>query len=182
MVIGIDISQVVYEGTGVGKFVREMTSSILRDGKNHSFILFGSSWGRRNKLKQLKEHFLQIRPDVRFVLLPLPLRLLDFLWNRLHVFPIEWLLGKMDIYWSSDWVQPPSLRAKMVTTIHDTGVYKYPQEAGVEIRDVHIRRMRWVRRECDAVFCDSYATLEDVIALGGFEPTRLHVVYPGFSL
>ena len=176
MRIGIDISQIVYEGTGVAKYVREMVRALLTIDKTNEYVLFGSSLRKRDVMRQFGSNL--PRP-VRLVMLPIPPTLLDIVWNRLHIMPIEWFIGHVDVFWSSDWTQPPLSRAKGVTTIHDLIALKYPSETDARIVATHKRRLQRAVKECRAIFCDSEATKHDVEDLLNIPPSRLTVIYPG---
>jgi glycosyltransferase involved in cell wall biosynthesis len=177
MRIGIDISQIVYKGTGVGTYVRRMVETLVNSDKKNEYILFGASFRRREEF----ENFYKTLPHerVRLVAVPIPPTLLDFVWNRLHVMPVEKLTGPLDVFWSSDWTQPPLTRARGVTTIHDLIALKFPAETDAGIVSVHKRRLAWVKKECKAIFCDSESTKKDVMELLQIPASRLHVIYPG---
>ncbi|MBI3342551.1 glycosyltransferase [Candidatus Gottesmanbacteria bacterium] len=180
MRIGIDISQIVHEGTGVGQYVREIVRALLRIDQVNDYILFGASL---RKLSYFTEYFNEVRglnPRVRLVKVPIPPSLLELLWNRLHTLPVECLTGPVDVFWSSDWIQPPLRRAMGVTTVHDVSFLRFPETFAKTIIDVQKRRLAWVKRECQAIFCDSEATKRDVVDLIGIEEKKLQVVYPGF--
>lgn len=181
MLIGIDISQIVHEGTGVGAYVRSIVRELLRIDKKNEYVLFGASLRKLSRFTELYNEVRVFNPRVRLVAAPIPPTILEFVWNRLHVIPVEWLIGHVDVFWSSDWTQPPLRGAKGVTTIHDVSFLRYPETFAKTIIDVQKRRLARVKRECKAVFCDSEATKRDVIRLLGFENMKLHVVYPGFQ-
>lgn len=181
MKIGIDISQIVHEGTGVGNYVRNIVREMLRIDQKNEYILFGASL---RKLSRLTEYFEEVRPfnpRVRLVAVPVPPTFLEFLWNTLHVMPVEWLIGHVDVFWSSDWTQPPLGSAKGITTVHDVSFLRYPGTFTKTIVDVQGRRLAWVKRECNAILCDSEATKKDTMDLVGINENRLQVVYPGFK-
>ena len=87
MRIGIDISQIVYEGAGVGTYVREMVASLLQTDSKNEYVLFGASVRRRHIFQSFYATLPHSR--VRLVTVPLPPIVLDVLWNRLHILPIE---------------------------------------------------------------------------------------------
>lgn len=179
MRIGIDISQVVHEGTGVGNYVREMVRALLTIDQRNEYILFGSSLRLRHKLEQYYETVKN--PSVKLCILPIPPTMLDLLWNKLHILPVETFIGPVDVFWSSDWTQPPLKHALGVTTIHDLTALRYPESFGeTNIVDVQKRRLVWAKRECSYFLCDSKATSEDAIKLLHIPVDKLHVVYPGF--
>jgi glycosyltransferase involved in cell wall biosynthesis len=177
MRIGIDISQIVYEGTGVGAYVRRMVKTLLTIDQKNDYVLFGASFRRRETFEKFYSSLPHER--VRLVTVPIPPTLLDFLWNRLHIIPVEKFTGPLDVFWSSDWTQPPLTHAKGVTTVHDLIALKFPAETDAGIVAVHKRRLAWVKKECRAIFCDSQSTKKDVMELLHIPEQKLHVVYPG---
>jgi glycosyltransferase involved in cell wall biosynthesis len=179
MRIGIDISQAVYEGTGVGRYVTKLTEAILASDRDNEFILFGGSWGRRGSLRLIAERLAATHPRVRIRIFPFPPRFMDLIWNRLHVVPIEWLIGHIDLFWSSDWTQPPLLYARGVTTIHDVSFLRFPESFDRTIVETHLRRLERAKLECDAFLADSEATKRDIIELLGIPARSISVVYPG---
>jgi len=176
MRIGIDISQVVYEGTGVANYTKKLVSTLLKIDKKNDYVLFFASLRRsleRSFIKKLKSSRVKIKQ------FKIPPTLLDFLWNRLHIFPIEWFIGRVDVFFSSDWIQPPAQKAKLVTTIHDLTPWLYPQTLHPKIVATHKRRMKWVKKECKLIICDSEAIKKDVVRILGIPEKKLRVVYLG---
>lgn len=180
MRIGIDISQIVHEGTGVGAYVRSIVRELLRIDKKNEYVLFGASF---RKLSHFTAYFEEVRAvgaRARLVTVPIPPTILEFLWNTLHIVPVEWFVGSVDVFWSSDWTQPPLGSAKGITTIHDVSFLRYPKTFAKNIINVQKRRLTRVKQECKAVLCDSEATKKDVVDLVGIAQNKLQVVYPGF--
>ena len=176
MKIGIDISQVAYEGTGVGKYIKQLVEHLLKIDQENEYILLFSSLRR-----QLDDSFINefTSSRVKIRRFRIPPTLLDFLWNKLHICPIEWLIGKVDVFFSSDWTQPLTLKAKKITTIHDLSVFKFPEEHHPKIVAVQKRRLKWVKKECDLIICDSLATKQDAMEILGIEEEKLRIIYPG---
>lgn len=167
MRIGIDISQIAYEKTGVANYIKNLVENLLKIDKKNQYILFFSSL--RKKPPQY--------PGVRAF--KIPPTLLDILWNRLHIIPIEWFIGDIDVFITSDWTEPPALKAKKVTILYDLVVYKHPQETAKTIIDVQKRKLRWVKKESAKVICISEATRKNAQEILGIENKRLRVIYPG---
>lgn len=181
MRIGIDISQIVYEGSGVASYVKNSVRALLTKDSINEYILFGTSLRQKKKLHDFHKT-LSRYSNVRLVALPVPSRFFEFLWNRLGIVPIEWLIGRIDVFWSSDWMQPPLHSAKGVTTIHDISFLRFPQTFPLSIRQVHDRRLKRVKTTCQKILCDSEATKKDIIDLLHIPSNRLVVIYPGFSI
>jgi hypothetical protein len=180
MRVGIDISQIVYEGTGVGTYVRSMVLYIFKIYNKNDYVLFGASVRRRHVFQSFYATLPHVRH--RLVTVPIPPIVLDMLWNWLHILPVETFTGPLDVFWSSDWTQPPLTGAQGVTTIHDLTTVRFPKETDAGIVATHTRRLGWVKKECKSIFCDSESTKQDVISLLHIPENRLHVVYPGISL
>ncbi len=191
MKIGIDISQIAYEGTGVGQYLEQLINHLVEIDSKNEYLFFFSSL--RKNLKSLSSRpprlgeagrsgqILNLKytnKNVKIKNFKIPPTILDFLWNKLHIIPIEWLIGDVDVFISSDWTQPPT-KAKKITILYDLIVYKYPQETDQKIVSVQKRRLQWVKRECDAVFCISQSSKEDAMEILGIEKEKLHVILPG---
>jgi len=172
MKVGIDISQIQYEGTGVAAYTRNLVENLVKVDKKNSYVLFFSSL--RGKVGDLKiEGKKAILKRFRF-----SPAVLDLLWNRMHVLPIEKLIGKIDVFHSSDWTQP-STGAKRITTIHDLTPVKYPETLDPKIVQVHKKRLYWVKKESDLVICVSKSTQQDVVELLGIAKEKTRVIYEG---
>lgn len=179
MRIGIDISQIVHEGTGVARYVKGLVEALLKEDTTNEYVLFGSSLRKRYVFVDFFNSLSNQNNRVKLVTYLIPPTLLEFIWNRLHIIPVEWLIGDVDIFWSSDWVQPPLLHAKGVTTVHDLVALKFPVETDATIVSVHKRRLDWIKKECQMILCDSEATKRDASMLLGVTTDQLRVIYPG---
>ncbi len=176
MKIGIDISQISYKGTGVSNYLQLLIQNLLTQDKENEYIFFYSSLRKKFSMSEV---FDQKFSNVQVKQFRFPPGLLDFLWNRIHIFPIEWFIGDIDIFISSDWTQPPTKKAKKMTILYDLIVYKYPAETADLIVRVQKRRLRWVAKEADKIICISEATKADAINILHIDKNRLQVIYPG---
>jgi glycosyltransferase involved in cell wall biosynthesis len=175
--IGIDISQLAYKNTGVANYLKNLTSELINLDKNNEYILFCSSRGEINS--DIKD-FLKY-PNVFIKHVKLPPTILDILWNRLHILPIEKFIGKVDMFITSDWTEPPVKNAKKGTILYDLIVYKYPNETDRRIISTQKRKLKWVKKESDIVFCISEATKKDAMEILGIDKEKLKVIYPGIN-
>ncbi len=176
MRIGIDISQMAYENTGVANYLRELLTELFRIDKKNEYVLFYSSLRRSFELSSAD---FQSHPNVTIRRFKFPPTLLDLLWNRLHIMPVEELIGDVDLFISSDWTQPPTKNAIKATILYDLIVYKYPAETDRKIINTQKRRLKWVSKECDFIFCISKSTRTDAIDILGIDEKKLRIAYPG---
>ena len=161
MKIGIDISMLVYQGSGVATYTYNLVKNLLEIDKQNSYHLFYSSLRRPKNfiyLKELEELGGKIYDY------PFPPRLIKLCWNKYHILPVEWLIGKVDIFHSSDFLRPPLLNgAKGVTTIHDLTWKKFPQFHIEEIVNAHERKLKITIEKKYVIIVDSDKTKEDLL-------------------
>lgn len=176
MRIAIDMSQVLY-GTGVSHYRENLVRSLLKIDSQNEYLLYGGSFRQLPNLKAKLSTF-----NGRFLTktFPIPPTVADFLWNKLHVFPIEKLLGDVDIIHTSDWAEPPSKLIK-VTTIHDLVPFKVPRQTPKIVINTLKRKLEWVYKESKKIIVPSNSTKKDLIELG-FENERIKVIYEAPNL
>ncbi len=177
MIIGIDISQLAYPNTGVSNYLYNLVLKLLEIDKKNEYVLFFSSLRRdiENQISEIKN----TNQKVKINQFKIPLLLLDLMWNKLHIFPIEKFIGDVDIFITSDWTEPPVIKARKVTILYDLIVYKYPKETARKIVSVQKRKLKWAKKESDKIFCISKSTSGDAAEILGIERNKLEVIYPG---
>ncbi len=181
MIIGIDISMLVYRGSGVANYTYNLVKNLLKYDKENEYRLFYSSLRRPKNFYYLDE-FRKLGAKVygyRF-----PPRVLKFLWNRRHFLPVECLIGKVDVYHSSDFLRPPLLKGtRGITTIHDLTWKIYPEYHTLDIVEAHERKMQKTIKYKDTIIVDSYNTKRDLYK---YYPqvkksNKVYVIYPGID-
>jgi glycosyltransferase involved in cell wall biosynthesis len=169
MKIGIDVSQAVY-GTGVSDYTINLVNNLISLDTTDQFILFASSLRRTADLKKI---FPQAQ-TFRF-----PPTFLNLLWNHLHAVNVETFIGPVDVFHSSDWLEPPSIAPK-VTTVHDLSPFLFPDEmrSGIfrNISAVHSARMNWVVKESAKIICVSESTARELQSIFKIHPDKIVVI------
>ncbi len=179
MKIGIDISQIVYSHTGVSSYTKNLIDELLKIDTTNHYVLFGSSLRRRKELLSSVSE-LPIGSHVKNKIFPLPPAFLRILWNQLHVLNIEHFVGSVDIFHTSDWIEPPASCFK-VTTIHDLVAYKYPEYLDPEIVNTQRRRLHWIMHDQSYIIADSESTKNDILEILHIPVNRIYVVHLGVS-
>lgn len=177
MKIGIDISQIVY-GTGVSNYTAKLVQNLLKiDHKNH-YIIFGSSLRSKKKLKDFGQS-LNDYGNVEIKLYSYPPFILNLLWNKLHILPIDKLIGEIDVFHSSDWTQPPiaAKSTKKVTTVHDLTVYLFATSTHPKIIATQKKRLYLVKKEVDLIITDSQTTKDDLVKFLQIPLEKIRVIY-----
>lgn len=165
--VGFDISQIIHPG-GVASYTKNLAENLQKE-KDLEMVFFFSSLRKRyhGDLKNVKKF-------------RLPPSLFEVLFNRIRNVGIEKFIGPVDIFHSSDWVQPPS-KAKKVTTYHDVIPLKFPKWSSPKIVAVHKRRLKIVEKEIDKVIAVSENTKKDLMEVSSLRPEQIEVIYEGVT-
>ncbi len=163
--VGMDISQLAHLG-GVNTYTRNLTEQLSKLN-DLEMAYFYSSLRKpyKGSLKHVKKY-------------KLPPSLFEMLFNRWRNVPIEKFIGPIDVFHSSDWIQPPS-KAKKVTTYHDLVPIKYPEWSHPKIVAVHKRRLQLVQEEIDMVIAVSESTKKDLMEVSSIPEDKIKVIYEG---
>ena len=180
MIIGVDVTMLVYAGSGVANYTYNFVKTLLEIDKTNEYHLFYSSLRRPKKfyyLDELKKRGGKIY-DFHF-----PLTLLQLWWSKFHIIPVEWFIGKVDIYLSSDFLRPPLLSGtKGITTIHDITWKIYPQFHEQRIIKAHEIKLKKTIKYHDTVLVDSQSTKNDLINyFPKINKKRINVLCPGIG-
>lgn len=175
MRIGIDISQIVH-GTGVSFYTRNLVKALAKIDRKNQYILFGGSLRQKNTLQDFADEIQKINKNFSCKIITLPPTLAEPLFNRFHHLPIEKFIGPVDVFHSSDWIEPPAKSAK-VTTIHDFGFMKYPDVAHPKITKTMKRKHELIKKETDLIITVSQSTKKDTTELLGIPAQKIRVIY-----
>lgn len=192
MIIGIDISQLAHNNTGVAGYLEHLLVELVKN-EEHEFVLFFSSL--RMPVPSAVRNLLKDRKNVRLKTFKFPPTVLNYLWNVLHIVPVETLIGPVDVFITSDWTEPPVKKARKGTILYDLIVYKYPGETHnrtrFSMRDLILKqnivkiqknKLKWVKKESDFVLCISRSTKKDAEEILGISSDKLKVIYPGLTI
>jgi len=179
MKIGIDISQTAYKGTGVARFTSGLIDYILEtDKENEWTFLF---YSLRQKVDSELENRIKKR-GFRLIKIALPPSLVSLIWNVFHLFPLEWIVGDLDWFITSDWIEPKTIKVKKATIVHDLVFVRYPETVDKKILKTQSLRLKAVNKESKIIFADSETTKGDLIKLIGVDSKKIIVDYPGLKL
>lgn len=164
MKIGLDISQTAFIG-GVSEYTKRLAEGLSKR-PDLEIVFFYSSLRRpyRGNLKGVKKVLL-------------PPSALEPLLNKLRT-PIEFFIGDVDVFHSSDWTQPKTT-AKKVTTYHDVIPLKHPEWSTSLVVEVHKRRLALVEKEIDKVIAVSQSTKNELLEVSKIPADKVVVIYEG---
>ncbi|MDA8102482.1 MAG: glycosyltransferase family 1 protein [Nitrospiraceae bacterium] len=122
MRVGYEATALLGQRTGVGEFCYNALVA-LAALPEVDLRPFAVSWRRRNRLATSVSGLVPIRQ------LPMPARPLQASWSRFDFPWVELFTGPLDVVHGTNFVVPPSLRARRVVTVHDLTPLLYPNVA-----------------------------------------------------
>lgn len=174
--IAIDVSQIVYQ-TGVSTYTENLVKSLLKIDHKNQYLLFGTSLHHSGKFKKLKRE-LASSPNVSFKFFMFPIRFFEILFNKIRLFPVDKIIGEIDVLHTSDWIEPKVSSSKIhkITTIHDMVPYLFPMTLHKRILKNQLRRLKIVKVESAALITPSKIAREDTIKFLGIPGEKITVI------
>jgi glycosyltransferase involved in cell wall biosynthesis len=128
--ITIDATPLLGRRTGIGQYVAhllgELPAAASRRGVEVGFR--ATTWtARGGALTGLPSGVRQVGPR-------LPARALRAAWTRTDLPPIETLVGRTDVFHGTNFVSPPTRRAREVLTVHDLTYVDHVETVSAESR------------------------------------------------
>ena len=182
MRIAIDYTAAARQGAGIGRYARELVDAVLASSSSHDFVLLtavaglGESWVRAQQ--KLREK--AARPaSLAFRDLPLTDDWMARLWQRLRLpFPAEWVTGRVDVFYSPDFVLPPLQRnTRALLTVHDLSFLRHPETFPSKLRAYLNRAVPRSVARADHILADSEATRRDLSDLLNVPPAKVTTLY-----
>ena len=109
-----------------------------------------------------------------------PTRLVNAVWARADLPPIEWLVGPIDVLHGTNYVVPPARNAGRVVTVYDLTALRYPKFCAPASLAYPRLVARSVRQGAFVHVLSSFVR-DEVIDLLGVGPDRVRVVPPGLD-
>lgn len=184
MKIALDISQIVYKGSGVARFTDGLLNQILSTEKKHRYIFYFSSL--RNNLDEETEK--KIETSIHQIKkYKLPPSFLELYYHNFHNLSDKLNLGynlpdDLDWFVSSDWIEPKIKNScKKATIVHDLVFKLFPETVHKKILKTQEKRLNFVSKESDIIFADSLSTKKDLIKIFMIDNKKIFVNYPGIN-
>lgn len=170
----------VYAGSGVANYTFNLVKTLLEIDKENEYRLFYSSFRRPKNF-----YYLNVLEKLggKIFAFRFPPSLLQIWWSRFNIIPVEWFIGKVDVYFSSDFLRPPLLKGtKGVTTVHDLTWKIFPQYHELRIIKAHAIKLKKTIEHRDIVLTDSLSTKRDLSKyFPEINKQKINVVYPGIG-
>lgn len=173
MRIAFDISAYEQGSFGIGTYIKNLILAIMTLEPENNYILTsfpGFSWKlRANNVFQM--------PGIRFFRFPyVPRNVLNKLWNKYKLFPLDAAIGQFDVYHGLSFDIPHVRYARTVLTVHDVAWLFFPEENNKSLRFIN----RWLPsnlESADRIIAVSQSTKNDLIHYFNVQPEKISVIY-----
>jgi glycosyltransferase involved in cell wall biosynthesis len=174
MRIGIDYTAAVRQGAGIGRYTRNLIRALSKLDDRNSYVLFvAGGWGQGDGLGGWP-------PNFRLRSVPVSDRWMNILWQRLRLpLPIQWIVGRLDLFHSPDFVLPPLGRTPAILTVHDLSFLQVPEHFVPSFRAYLEQAVPRAVRRAALILADSKSTKHDLGELLHVSQERIEVLYPG---
>jgi len=133
MRIVLDVSPLSRPRTGIGNYIRGMVAGLGEAARpEHEVVAFGPS-GPRGR-ERIREALSGLDIEVRTPLAPHALRQA---WSRSARFPVERVVGRLDVFHFSDWMYPMQRAGLRATTVYDLVPLRHPEWVEPETVRMH---------------------------------------------
>jgi glycosyltransferase involved in cell wall biosynthesis len=173
MNVGLDLRPGLSKPTGVGAYVLSLARRLPAAAPSDHFYFFSASLRDRYPATTWPA-------NVTLVDRRLPVRGLNFAWNRLGWPSLDRLVGApLDLVHSPHPLIVPGKRARHVVTIHDLFFLKHPELTEAEIRRDYVPLVRRHVARADGVICVSEHTAAEARRLLEVPPAKIAVIPNG---
>lgn len=167
MIIGIDTRIPTRNKTGIAYLLDNIIPIILEKDDLNSYKLIGSSFGINKK-------------NVKIFSLPrIVQRGFNLFWKYIFFPPIEFLIGKTDIFFFTNFVDIPSYAKKRVLLIADMSFKKYPQFTERKNLNFLNRNVGTAIKRSDRIITISENAKKEICDFYKVPSEKVDVVYPG---
>jgi glycosyltransferase involved in cell wall biosynthesis len=172
--VGFDVLALAGQRTGVGRFCAGLAGALIVREEVELLGYAVARHGRRATGATAGALGIPVRTW------PLPARLLNSVWARADLPPIEWLTGPVDVVHGTNYVVPPSDHAGRVVTVYDLAALRYPQLCEPASL-VYPRLVKRAVRGGAFVHVLSGFVRDEVLELIGADAARVRVVPAGHA-
>jgi glycosyltransferase involved in cell wall biosynthesis len=173
MNVALDLRPSLSRPTGVGAYVLALAQRLPQLAPHDRFFFFSASFKERYPPREWPQ-------NVTLVDLPLPVRALNYSWNRFGFPALDRLVGApLDLIHSPHPLIVPGRRARHVITVHDLFFLKHPEMTQAEIRRDYAPLVPSHARRADGVICVSEHTARETRLLLDVAAARIAVIPNG---
>lgn len=174
MNIAIDYTSAARQRAGIGRYTRSLIRALAQlDATNQYALYVPRDATQLDDTRAFPKNFHVARA-------PLNERYMVALWQRVRVpLPIEIFTGASDVFYSPDFVLPPTRAKRKILTVHDLSFKRHPETAVPNLKWYLEGAVPRAVQRADLILADSDATRRDLIELFAAPPARVRTLYSG---
>ncbi len=174
MRIGIDFTSAARERAGIGRYARELVRALSRLDRGNRYRLFVPRDAHADLLA------FPWPPNFSIVRAPLTERMLAALWQRARIpLPIESFIGPVDVFYSPDFLLPPTRARHRLVTVHDLSYVRLPECFPAVLKRYLDRAVPRSLKQADLILADAESTRRDLLDVYRLAPDKVEVLYSG---
>ncbi len=176
MRIAIDYTSAARQRAGIGRYTRSLIHALAQADSTNQYALYVPRDARElDDARAFSKNF-------RIARAPLSERLMVALWQRAQLpLPVELVTGGCDIFYSPDFVLPPTRARKKFLTVHDLSFKRVPETAVPNLKWYLEGAVPRAVARADLILADSNATRNDLIELFHAPAPRVQTLYSGYD-
>ncbi len=172
--IGIDFTSASRERAGIGRYARELVRALSRLDHANQYVLFVPRDAHADLLQ------FDWSPNFSIVRAPLTERYLAALWQRARIpLPIEAFIGAVDVFYSPDFLLPPTRARRKLVTVHDLSYVRVPECFPAPLLNYLNRAVPPSVARADLVLADAASTQRDLVDVYRVPLEKIRVLYSG---
>ncbi|MGD9347096.1 MAG: glycosyltransferase family 1 protein [Candidatus Aminicenantes bacterium] len=176
MRVGFDVRPYLKEETGVGIYFKNLLAALSRIDQENVYYLFSSSLKDRFDPKKVPTFAHKRFKDFRY-----PVRMINFLWNKLGWPTMDMFFGtKLDLVHSPTPLILPS-RGKQIVTVYDLCFLEYPHLSDDESRRIFSSGIEHSLQKADAIFTISNFSASQILKRFSVLKDKIHVTHLGID-
>jgi glycosyltransferase involved in cell wall biosynthesis len=173
--IGIDYTAALKQSGGIGRYTRGLITSLAQLDHQNYYTLLATADAPHAGLQTFQAY-----SNFTHQTYPLSERWLTIAWHRFYLpMPVEWFVGRLDLFHSPNFILPPTQRAKTLLTVHDLSFIRYPQGAVASLRIWLNQVVPRSLARADHILADSESTKKDLTEIFNIHPAHITVVGAG---
>ena len=174
MRIGIDFTSASRERAGIGRYARELIRALSRLDRTNRYPLFVPRDAHADLLR------FDFPPNFSIHRAPLTERYLAALWQRARVpLPVEMFIGAVDVFYSPDFLLPPTFARRKLVTVHDLSYIRVPECYPAPLLNYLNRAVPPSVARADLVLADADSTRRDLRDVYHAPLEKIRILYPG---
>lgn len=176
MKIALDYTSAARQRAGIGRYTRSLIRALAQYDTTNQYALYVP------RDAQYLDDTRAFPKNFRITRAPLSERYMVAMWQRAQIpLPVEIFTGRSDIFYSPDFVLPPTRAKKKILTVHDLSFKRVPETAVPNLKWYLEDAVPRAVQRADLILADSDATRADLIELFDAPAARIQTLYSGYD-